>query len=138
MNNIMPTSSSLETLFKILDPNHVEYLAPMPSKIEGTASHEVSYFRSSLVDSGLKTLQIALVRQQLELDPELIRAKNKRGRTVLHEVAYRGADWMIPILVSAGANLDAKDDHGRTPLMEAVFQAEDKVAKRLMSLGASS
>ena len=132
MNVINATSQRLGDFFHIIDPHHVDLL-PTQHNAEASTGIPSAVFHDN---PGTRTLQIAMVRQHLADAPELIHDQNELGRTVLHEVAYHGTDWLLPILVSAGADLEAQDDHGHTPLMEAVIQAQATVVERLLNLGA--
>ncbi|KAF7515662.1 hypothetical protein PCG10_002968 [Penicillium crustosum] len=66
-----------------------------------------------------------------------IEAKDKSGKTPLHNAAFYGIDDSIRALHKLGANLEAQDHSGATPLHEAAFYGIDDSIRALHKLGAN-
>jgi hypothetical protein len=79
-----------------------------------------------------------LLDKLLEEFPEVIdlAAKNKLGRTVLHDAAIYNNTPLIPILLRHGADLETKDQSGHTPLGLAARMASAESFDTLIDSGA--
>ena len=55
-----------------------------------------------------------------------------RGRTALHEAAYRGHSSIVHILINNGANVNAKDKKGWTPLFYAAARGQEDVINQCL------
>ena len=62
------------------------------------------------------TKEIPVIISMLLKSGADVNAKNKWGKTPLHEAAFAGIIEVIPMLVEAGANVNQKDNNGDTPL----------------------
>lgn len=72
------------------------------------------------------------VRQLLDADPELIRARGGDGK---HPIHYAASPGMVDLLVDRGADVNAKDiDHESTPVQYLVNN--EPVVRRLLENGA--
>jgi ankyrin repeat protein len=69
--------------------------------------------------------------------PELARAANDDGDTLLHRVAGEGRADLIEALIAAGAKVEATNDHGVTPLHEAAEHGHAAAIEALIAAGAN-
>lgn len=104
-------------------------------------------------DEGRTALYNALVEEfnnhyrftpDLKIFKALIKAgmqvtfKNKKGKTLLHGVAYYNtAADIVKVLIAAGAEIDAIDQNGSIPLKIAVCKDAPDVVKALIKAGAN-
>jgi uncharacterized protein len=58
-------------------------------------------------------------------------ARDKGGRTPLHEAAETNNADVVELLLASGVNVDAQDDDGKTPLQVAK-EKESEAAIRLL------
>jgi ankyrin repeat protein len=65
-----------------------------------------------------------------------VNAKDGKGRTPLHEAAWRGQSGVAQMLIESGANLEARDGWGQTPLHHAASQGFKKTVETLIKGGA--
>jgi len=56
------------------------------------------------------------VEYLLQLNPEIIDCKDKRGRTALHLAAKKGETKVVQCFIESGADLEIRDTYGRTAL----------------------
>jgi uncharacterized protein YegJ (DUF2314 family) len=76
------------------------------------------------------------LREQLKQNPAMVREKDERGWTFLHQLALAGSTANVGILLEHGADVKAVTDHGMTPLALASSLGWDKVMALLRSKGA--
>ncbi len=80
---------------------------------------------------------LALVREaDVGVMPEMVAARNRLGRTALHVAAAQGDTDGVPLLIEAGADVNALDDLKLTPLDYAQIHAPEDVMQRLHVAGA--
>jgi cytohesin len=88
-----------------------------------------------------------LLRHGAKLEPSDIRDKRRRpqdiwgGATLLHRSSGsidRSSLFVVELLISLGADVNARDDHGRTPLMDAVLGSYGDVLALLLAKGANA
>jgi ankyrin repeat protein len=58
--------------------------------------------------------------------------QNVHGATPLHYAARNGGGYMVNLLLSHRANIDATDTNGRTPLFIALSKGETSIVKTLL------
>jgi ankyrin repeat protein len=63
-------------------------------------------------------------------------ARDKKGRTPLHEACFLGHDENVKILIKNGADVNAKDYNGETPLHCAANGGMPDIAQILLEAGA--
>nr|WP_158987260.1 ankyrin repeat domain-containing protein [Lysobacter panacisoli] len=68
-----------------------------------------------------------LLKQKAKVD-----ARDRRGRTALHEAAFAGHLEVVTTLLSAGADAGIRDEDGRTPFLEAARGGRLEVIERLL------
>ena len=71
------------------------------------------------------------LEEQLAKDPSLVRSKDDRGWTLLHQEAMAGSGPTVTVLLKAGADPKAKNADGRTPLDLARALGWDRVVALL-------
>jgi uncharacterized protein YegJ (DUF2314 family) len=71
------------------------------------------------------------LKEQLAKDPSLVRSKDDRGWTLLHQEALAGSAPTVKVLLNAGADPTAKTADGRTPLDLARCLGWDRVVALL-------
>ena len=77
-----------------------------------------------------------IARLLLERGAE-VNARNRDGRTPLHDAAVSGHREMAELLIAAGADLEARDsESGVTPLYEAASWGRAGVLELLIAKGA--
>ena len=59
-------------------------------------------------------------------------ARDRHGRTALHEAAFAGHAEVVGVLLGAGADVHARDDRQRTPWLEAARGGHLPVIERLL------
>jgi len=64
-----------------------------------------------------------------------VNARGLRGRTGLHEAAYKGHREVVALLLARGAEADVRDDDGKTPLLLSPVNAAE-IAEDLLEHGA--
>ncbi len=64
-----------------------------------------------------------------------IKAKDKLGRTALHEAAFEGDVEAVKTLLSKGADTEVKDNGGLTPLGAAIAKGNEDIATFLRQSG---
>jgi ankyrin repeat protein len=91
---------------------------------------------------GRTALMIAVGDRRLDVVRELLAAGataatvDLRGESALHRLR-RDHPEMIPLLIAAGATLDARNGRGETPLYAAMTLCESEVAAALLAAGAT-
>ena len=71
------------------------------------------------------------VERILESRPELVRAKDRHGRTPLHEACTLGDKETVEVLLRHGADTGARDDQNQTPLERAIAHRQHAVTRLL-------
>lgn len=84
----------------------------------------------------LANARIDRIQAHLEADGDLIRRWPSVLSPPLCLAAAKGAASLVPILVAAGAAVDATDHRGRTPLILAVLDPDRPTVEALLAAGA--
>lgn len=75
------------------------------------------------------------LEEQLKKTPELVRAVDERGFTLLHQLALAGSNIGVTIAIKHGAEINQKGKNGMTPLALAKSLNWRKVVDTLLSNG---
>ncbi len=86
---------------------------------------EVQLFRASYA------YDAETVDQLLEVRPELVHCRDRKGRTALHEASTQGDTKTVRVLLKYGAELTILDDGKQSPLDRAVSHRQHAVVKIL-------
>ena len=89
----------------------------------------------SIHDAALKG-DIATARRMLDADPGLVHARNKLGKTPLHQAITAATDETMRLLIERGADVNAQDNTGLTPLHVAAWWSVTARADLLLDHGA--
>lgn len=65
-----------------------------------------------------------------------IQSRGIRGRTPLHQTAFRGHTATVQVLVNRGAQVNARDDDSVTPLLDAAASGDFWTVHYLLEQGA--
>ncbi len=90
------------------------------------------------VHEAVENGNVVLVRWFVLVRPEVLEARDARGRTPLHLAADRGHADVAEALLAAGADANAKADDGSTPLHLAAEGGRADVAEALLAAGAAA
>jgi ankyrin repeat protein len=90
----------------------------------------------SIHDAALKG-DVETARRMLDANPQRINARNKLGKTPLHQSLTGGNDEIIKLLIERGADVNAQDSTGMTPLHIAAWWSVTAHAKILIDHGAN-
>lgn len=60
-------------------------------------------------------------------------ARDKQGRTPLHDACLKGHDATVKLLLDRGAKVNARDENGATPLHDAALGGSAKVIALLLA-----
>jgi ankyrin repeat protein len=94
---------------------------------------------SPLMIKAAKKGNVEAVVALLDMNPELIHAKDADGSTPLHCAAWKGNDAVAALLIERGADLtvENENDHwGGTPLHAAAHANNRAIAEMLIRAGA--
>lgn len=95
----------------------------------------------NLMDNRILEYALELRRQEIAIHIIEImndyEAKNRDGRTVLHQAIYQGNPQVVAWLLKKGVSLEERDAHGRTPLQAACFFRQFKCVLNLLKAGAN-
>ena len=98
--------------------------------------------RQSVGDNDLSPLELVVINpgwiglEDLLQHGADVNAADSKGRTILHEVAFRNQDREIDLLVRAGADVHAPDKNGQMPIHYAANILGISAARALLSHGA--
>ncbi|HEY0072885.1 MAG TPA: ankyrin repeat domain-containing protein, partial [Abditibacteriaceae bacterium] len=70
---------------------------------------------------------IESVREQVTNNPDLVKAKDEQGRTLLHVAAARQDKALVVFLIERGAEVQTSDNNGVTPLHSILSQVPRSV-----------
>jgi uncharacterized protein YegJ (DUF2314 family) len=112
------------------DPNTIRLV---PQKKDWFGTKEVEIQEHPMSENMGRSLKDSLAK-----NPSMVRSKDDRGWTLLHQVALTGSLAAVKVLLEAGADVNAVTDHGMTPLGLAKSLGWDKVAALLISKGANN
>lgn len=76
------------------------------------------------------------LERMIEADPSLLEARNKLGKTPLHQAVTSGSTRAVQWLIDRGADVNARDGTGMTPLHVAAWWTSTERAKQLLAAGA--
>ncbi|MCP4643145.1 MAG: ankyrin repeat domain-containing protein [bacterium] len=79
---------------------------------------------------------VEAVRAMIDGDPDLLNARNHRGKTALHMALSSDHDEVISLLIERGADVNARDNTGMTPLHVVAWYCVRKRAGQLLEAGA--
>lgn len=79
---------------------------------------------------------IVKLKMILEIDPQLVHARNNYGNTPLHCAAFYGREKAAEFLLDKGADINARNNKGKTPLFCAVAGGKKELVDLLLSNGA--
>jgi ankyrin repeat protein len=79
---------------------------------------------------------LAKVKELVEKNPELVKAKDKESETPLHKAAAQGHMDVVNYLISKGADIDARNNANQNPLLHAAYYGKTEVVKFLLDKGA--
>lgn len=91
--------------------------------------------QQSIHDAALKG-DVVLTRNLLDAHPDLVRARNKLGKTPLHQSLTGGNNEIVELLIARGAEVSAHDNTGLTPLHVAAWWSVTERAGILLAHGA--
>ncbi len=74
--------------------------------------------------------------KSFNLTPRALRARDGKGRTLLHLAVIIGANELVEYLLGIGADIESKDKQGRTPLHWAIISRKPDIARLLLNKGA--
>lgn len=86
-----------------------------------------------------KANNTARIRELLDIDNQLIHARDTDGSTPLHCATWKGHQETVALLLEAGADINAhnQNDHwGTTPLHAAAHANQVAIAQQLIDKGA--
>jgi uncharacterized protein len=108
------------------DPNKIR-LAPEQSS-GGFLSKLFGWNKSSPDDEHpMSEAMAASLQEQLRENPSMVKEKDDRGFTFLHQQALAGSLASVKALLEAGADRSAKTDHGMTALQLAKIMGWESV-----------
>jgi acyl-homoserine-lactone acylase len=76
------------------------------------------------------------VKELVERDPELVKAKNEDNETPLHGAAAAGHPKIVEYLLVKGADIDARNVDNQNPLLHAAYSGKAQVLQLLLDKGA--
>lgn len=85
--------------------------------------------RASEIHDSVSMGELAEVKRLISANPNLLEAKDLKGRTPLHLAAFWGEKDIVKFLMSKGANAQARDKSGKTPLDIAREKGYKEVAQ---------
>lgn len=89
----------------------------------------------SIHDAALKG-DVATARNMIDAHPEWVNARNKLGKTPLHQSLTGGTNRIIELLLDRRADVNAQDNTGLTPLHVAAWWSITERAGILLDRGA--
>jgi ankyrin repeat protein len=79
---------------------------------------------------------VAAVRAAIEAQPRLVRQKEWRGNTLLHDAVEKGQGPVVRLLLEHKADVNARNSNGFTALHSAAQNGDLDMIKLLLSKGA--
>jgi ankyrin repeat protein len=132
-------SSSNRQLLSVLSNTEMSLLFHSRFMLERGCKCTCIFVTANPIDYVLwaaENADIAVLKELLAAQPDLIHATDSNGYTPLHRAAYGNHVTTVTYLLSVGAKLDAKTEFGWTPLHSAANWNNYWVVARLLAAGA--
>lgn len=84
----------------------------------------------------LQSGNLPVLKTLLEAQPQLLRASDPKGNTLLNLAVSSAGTAAIELLLAAGANPNDANQHGWTPLHQAAYSNQPQAATLLLQAGA--